>query len=131
MRQYLFKSILFSLFIFSFTGCEEKNLYNSKEDDVLEIASLRSEIDKLSEQVNCENNAGWKFTPIGEKACGGPTGYVAYATKIDEALFLKKVTLYNQKQKAFNVKWNVVSDCMFMNPPKSIDCVSGKPKLVY
>ena len=131
MRQYLFKSILFSLFTFSFTGCEEKNLYNSKEDDVLEIASLRSEIDKLSEQVTCENSADWKFTAIGDKACGGPTGYVAYSSKIDEALFLKKVTLYNQKQKAFNVKWNVVSDCMFMIPPKSIDCVSGKPKLVY
>ena len=35
MRQYLFKPILFTLFIFSFTEYEEKDLYNSKEDDEL------------------------------------------------------------------------------------------------
>ena len=132
MRQRLSKFLLFALLIISLAGCEEKDFYNSKEDDELEMASLRSEIDKLSEQIVCENNAGdWKFTAIGEKACGGPIGYVAYSTKIDEALFLKKVDLYNQKQKAFNVKWNVVSDCRFMTPPKSVECVGGKPKLIY
>lgn len=131
MRKYLFKFILLTLIIFSFSACEERDLNHSKEEDLLEMANLRTEIDKLSEQFACENSADWKFTAIGEKACGGPTGYVAYSTKIDEAMFLKKVALYAQKQKAFNVKWGVASDCMFMTPPKSIDCVGGKPKLVY
>lgn len=131
MRPCLFKFLLFALLVVSFAGCEEKGLHNSKEEDALEIANLRTEIDKLSEQIVCENSVDWKFVAIGDKACGGPLGYVAYSTKIDEAMFLKKVALYAQLQKAFNVKWGVVSDCMFMTPPKSVECVNGKPKLVY
>ncbi len=133
MKSYIYKSLLFlvTLLVFSFAGCDHEHFYANKEGDQQELAKLRSEIDKLSEQINCDNSADWKFTAIGEKACGGPAGYVAYSTKIDETLFLKKVDLYTQKQKAFNVKWNIISDCMFMVPPKSIDCVSGKPKFVY
>lgn len=131
MGRHLFKIILFVLMIFSFAGCKLENVAGTKDDEQQELYRLRIEIDKLSEQVNCDNAADWKFTAIGSKACGGPIGYVAYSNKIDEALFLKKVALYTEKQKAFNVKWDIASDCMFMVPPKSIDCVSGKPKFVY
>ena len=62
MKQYLFKYFLFALLIISFAGCEERDFYNSKEGDLLEIANLRSEIDKLSEQVTCENSADWLYS---------------------------------------------------------------------
>lgn len=124
--------IAFSLVVaVCFAGCEEKDFKSSREDDELEMSNLRKEIDKMSEQVNCDNAVEWKFTAIGSKSCGGPTAYVAYSTKIDEALFLKKVAIYNQKQKAFIVKWSLISDCMILTPPKSIECVNDKPKLVY
>lgn len=131
MKQYLFILLLFTALLFTFVACEKEDFYNTKSDDLQEMSSLRKEIDKLSEQVACENGVDWKFTAIGAKGCGGAAGYIAYSTKIDEALFLKKVALYNQKQKAFNVKWNIISDCAVPAPPKSIDCVSGKPKFVY
>ena len=131
MKRYFFKRILFVLLLFSCVACEEKDFYSTLEDDQAEMSSLRKEIDKLAGQLSCSDASDWKFTAIGVKACGGPTGYVAYSTKIDEALLLKKVALYTQKQKAFNVKWGASSDCMFLSPPKSISCVGGKPEFVY
>lgn len=119
------------LLLLCLAGCEQKDFYSSKEDDEQEMSTLRREIDKLTEQVSCEQASDWKFVPIGSKPCGGATGYVAYAAKIDEPLFLKKVAIYTQKQKAFNVKWSLASDCAIQSPPKSIECVNGKPKFVY
>ena len=123
--------ILAILFFFCLIACEKGVFSNSKEKDLEELANLKKDIDEGSAQTTCINAADWKFTAIGDKACGGPTGYVAYSTTIDETAFLKKVKVYTDKQKAFNLKWNTVSDCMFMVPPKSIDCVNGKPKFVY
>lgn len=133
MRTYLYQTclLLSIILVFSLAGCEQKDFSSSKESDEQEMSSLRREIDKMSEQVSCNDAADWKFTAIGSKACGGTAGYVAYSTKIDETLFLKKVAMFNQKQKAFNVKWNLMSDCLAPNPPKSIECINGKPKLVY
>lgn len=133
MKHFLSRPLLLLCIIlfFCFVGCERKNPINSKEIDEQELFNLRSEINELSEQVNCENNANWKFTAIGAKACGGPTGFIAYSANINEVEFLKKVDLYTQKQKAFNAKWAIGSDCSAPSPPKAIECVNGKPKFIY
>lgn len=133
MKAYLYqtKLIFASILVFSFASCEEKDFSSSKEKDELEMSNLRREIDKMSNQLSCENAADWKFVAIGSKPCGGANGYIAYSSKINEALFLEKVAMFNQKQRAFNVKCNLISDCMALLPPKSIECVNGKPKLVY
>ncbi|MEJ5992931.1 hypothetical protein WG904_00780 [Pedobacter sp. Du54] len=128
MKPFLVLPILLLLCL---AACEKGVFSSSKQKDLEELANLKKDIDEWSSKVECTNAADWKFTPLGDKACGGPTGYVAYSTKIDEAEFLKKVKDYTDKQKAFNLKWDMVSDCMFMVPPKSIECVDGKPKLVY
>ncbi|TKC05478.1 hypothetical protein FA048_17265 [Pedobacter polaris] len=130
MKHILSKGLLIVSLFFVVNGCEEKDLYNRKQEDK-EITALKKEIENIANQHTCENAGEWKFTAIGSKACGGPTGYIAYAVKIDEAEFLEKVALYTEKQKAYNVKWDVASDCMFVMPPKGIECVDGKPKFVY
>lgn len=133
MKTYLHLTTLIfvACLLFSFAACEEKDFSGWREKNELEMSNLRKEIEKMSNQVSCENPADWKFVAIGSKPCGGAAGYIAYSNKINEALFLEKVAIFNQKQQAFNVKWNLISDCMALLPPKSIDCVNGKPKLVY
>jgi hypothetical protein len=44
------------------------------------------------------------FTSIGSKACGGPTGFVAYSLKLNTTEFLDKVKKYTIIKK-FNTKW--------------------------
>lgn len=123
-------TLIFSL-LFTIFACKQEDLYSSKEKDEEELRMLRAEIQKMSDQVSCDNPADWKIAPIGAKSCGGASGFAIYSVNIDTNLFLQKVADYNNKQKAFNVKWNLVSDCSSIIAPKSIICENGRPKMVY
>lgn len=103
----------------------------SKEEDNVVLAKLFKEIDDLSKSRTCDNAGQWLFAPIGEKACGGPSGYIAYSSQIDVACFLKKVEHYTAQTKKFNAKHGVMSDCSITASPKSVSCENGKPILVY
>lgn len=102
---------------------------DSRKFQLDEIEELQSEILALSESVPCTNSAEWKFTPMGSKACGGPSRYIAYHQSI-EADFLELVRQYTQLQAEYNQKNNVVSDCLLIAPPKSVSCEGGKAILV-
>ena len=122
--------ILTSICLLTLTGCKD-DLETSKEQDEQKLIALYQEIETLANQYLCANAAEWKFTAIGAKGCGGPTNYIAYSSKIDESAFLKKVATYTAQQKAYNEKWNIASDCMFVTAPKSVECIDNKPKFVY
>jgi len=134
MKTRLFTKSLSPLFlsiVLLTSACKQEDLYSSKEKDEQELKMLRAEIQTMSDQVSCDNPTDWKIVPIGSKSCGGATGFALYSINIDAKLFLQKVADYNSKQKAFNVKWNLVSACSIIIAPKSIICENGKPKIVY
>ena len=85
----------------------------------------------LTKSEKCTNDSDWKSVGLGVKACGGPVSYIAYSAKIDEAKFLEKVNLYNQKSTEYNKKYNLISDCMLVMPPEKIECVNGSPVFKY
>ena len=122
--------LILVLIIAGASACK-KNTERTKEAEELKLKNLLAEIKDLSEQIKCENEADWKFRPIGSKACGGPTGYVSYSSKSDTVAFIQKVEKYTAEQANFNKKWKIVSDCMFVLPPKKVICENEKPKLVY
>lgn len=103
----------------------------SKDEDNVILTQLFKEIESLSKSKTCDNAGQWLFTPIGEKACGGPSGYIAYSSQIDVACFLKKVQHYTAQTKKYNTKHGIMSDCSIISSPKSVSCESGKPILVY
>jgi len=123
--------VLILVMILAGASACKKNAESTKEAEELKLKNLLAEIKGLSELVKCENEADWKFRPIGSKACGGPTGYVSYSSKIDTVAFIQKVEKYTAEQTKFNKKWNIISDCMYMMPPKKVVCENEKPKLVY
>lgn len=102
---------------------------NSKKYQLEEIEELYSEIVALSESVPCTNSSEWSYTPIGSKACGGPTGYIAYSQSIAEE-FLDLVEQYTNLQSEYNKKHNVVSDCALVSPPRNVVCEGGKAFLI-
>jgi len=124
---YLF---LLSFLSISFTACEKAG-NSSQEEEKDSLENLYKEIEELSISVVCEDAEEWDFTAIGSKACGGPTGYLAYSSGIDTEDFLKKVALYTELQDQYNKKWGIISDCMALMPPNNVECVDGKPKLIY
>lgn len=100
----------------------------AKTYELEEIQELYNEIVALSESVRCTNSAEWKITPMGSKACGGPTQYIAYHQSV-EATFLDLVTQYTKLQAEYNKKHNIVSDCLLVAEPRGVVCESGKPVL--
>ena len=123
-------------FLLTFTsGCKDESVQNIKKDKELQqLNVLFQEIETMGNQVSCENAADWKFVLVGTDFCSaGKSTYIAYSTKIDQSLFLQKVFIYKEKQKAFSAKWERQSACpaVIMAEPKGVECVNGKPKLVY
>ncbi|MBA4302564.1 hypothetical protein SAMN03080617_02148 [Algoriphagus alkaliphilus] len=101
----------------------------SKTYELEEIQELYNEIVALSESVSCTNSAEWKLTPMGSKACGGPTRYIAYHQSV-ESRFLGLVTQYTELQAEYNKKNNIPSDCAVVVEPRGIVCENGKPVFI-
>lgn len=107
------------------------NEKTSREQDDRNLAQLLKELNDLSASVPCANTTGWTFVPYGTKACGGPLGYIPYHSSIDVECFRKKVALYTDLTKLYNIKHSVISDCSVAPMPKGVDCENGKPILRY
>ncbi|MEN2281378.1 hypothetical protein AAGF08_04505 [Algoriphagus sp. SE2] len=95
------------------------------------MEELYEKIISISESKTCSNSSQWKYTAIGSKPCGGPMGYIAYSSEINENEFLDLVAQYTNLQKEYNIKNNIGSDCYFESPPSGITCENGKAILVY
>ena len=114
----------------TFTSCSD-DTGSTQEQEAQNLEKMHVEIMSLSTSKQCENPKDWAFTSIGSKACGGPTGFVAYSLKSDTTEFLDKVEKYTNYQKEFNTKWGIISTCDVSPSPISIECVNGKVRLVY
>ncbi len=116
-------------------SCKDESIQNRKKDKELqELNVLFLEIETMANQVTCENAADWKFILVGTDRCGASkSAYVAYSTKIDQSLFLQKIGIYKERQKAFSAKWERQLACpaVMMAEPERVECVNGKPKLIY
>ena len=104
---------------------KEKEL--NQEEAAAALEAQFAEITELSESVACTDSSDWEFTAYGNKACGGPVGYIAYSKAIDTKDFLKKVKTYTEDQKAYNENFEIASNCTVPTQPKSIACINGKP----
>ena len=111
-------------------NCVHGNSENQKRDKE-KIDKLFAEIAELSKSVACENPKEWDFIAIGSKACGGPTGFIAYSTKIDVTYYLAKVKEHEIAEKKYNLKWGIISDCAIIAPPVAIVCNKGEAELIY
>ncbi len=129
MKNISFLFIAFSLLLLS---CKAGN-DSSKGKETQNLTEMYNKIISTS-MVNstpCTKPDEWSFTAIGSKACGGPIGFIPYSLKINVSEFLKKVEAYTNAQNEYNKKWGIISTCDMAIPPIGVDCVDGKPSLIY
>ncbi|MFY1046971.1 hypothetical protein [Chryseobacterium sp. GP-SGM7] len=103
---------------------------NNQKYETAALEKIKIAIESEIAKEKCTRNADWTFAPIGSKACGGPTGYIAYPKKIETEI-LPKIESYNQRMSDFNKKYNITSDCMMAPEPTSVRCENGKGVLVF
>lgn len=123
---------LFIALAISFFSCNNDD-DSSQENENQNLSKMYTEIISAS-MVNstpCTNPSEWSFKAIGSKSCGGSAGFIAYSLKINVTEFLKKVEDYTKAEDAYNKKWGIVSTCDIILPPTRVDCVNGKPTLMY
>jgi len=126
------RSILFaiSFVLLSFFSCEKSETQGQTADRNA-LDKLRNQIEDMVKDIPCEDSSEWSFTALGDKPCGGPTDYLAYPSTIDQDEFLGLIERYNEEEKSYNKKYNIVSDCMGYLPPNGVACKDGKPVLTY
>ena len=101
----------------------------SQQQDSKILQDLRSEIDEMIAKNPCVSSDKWRISPIGSKACGGPIAYLAYPISIEDEI-IPKIQNYTQLNSDFNKKYDIVSDCMMVQPPSGIKCENGKAVLM-
>jgi len=111
-------------------GCAN-NTENNQETDLLVLENLKVEIDLLINQGDCSVNTSCDYIAFGSKPCGGAWTYLVYSSSIDIELLKDMVAAYNEKEAAFNIKWERVSDCMAVQPPTSVECINGECTAIY
>ena len=111
-------------------GCTNNTEF-TKEEDLAELAALQEEIELLVDSGVCSENSDCDYIAFGSKACGGPKTYLAFSTSINVQLLQQKVATYNALENSFNKKWGIISDCAYLLPPKSVQCINGKCTAVY
>lgn len=102
---------------------------DSQKYEQAQLDKLKASIEAEVSGEKCTDASEWAFTPMGVKSCGGPQQYIAYPKKI-EASFLVRVNEYTDKVRAFNEKYNIMSDCAVIMPPTSLKCIKGKVRLI-
>ncbi|MDH3381718.1 MAG: hypothetical protein OEL54_03375 [Flavobacteriaceae bacterium] len=109
----------------------DNNQNNTQEEELTELRNHKNYILSLVENASCVENSQCEFIALGNKPCGGPWSYIVYPSTMDTKLLLEQVAIYNLKEQQYNQKWNVISDCMFVMPPKRVDCINNKCVAVY
>ncbi|HLT86613.1 MAG TPA: hypothetical protein VKZ57_03425 [Sphingobacterium sp.] len=111
-------------------ACENSEIGNDQETDRKKLADMRQEILDRIDAIPCENAEDWRPQALGRKACGGPQEYVPYPEAVDESgELLELIKEYTRLEEEYNKKYNIISDCRAIAPPKGVRCEDGKPVL--
>tara|TARA_R110001583_G_scaffold77118_1_gene210243 strand:+ start:851 stop:1240 length:390 start_codon:yes stop_codon:yes gene_type:complete len=125
--KHILKTIALMAIVF---GCS-KNAEPSQDKENLDLSSLKDEIEQIINSEDCSEASTCEFIAFGSKPCGGAWSYLVYSSNIDVELLKQKVSIYNKLESEYNIKWNVISDCMAVSPPSNVACINGKCTAVF
>ena len=108
-------SLIFSMLFFS--ACTTAS---EQESSRIEQEQVYSKIDELLSDKSCSTSADCGVLPVGNKACGGPSGYKVYSTLIGDDK-ISQVKALAERTKQFDKKRNdlggIMSTCVFLSEP--------------
>ncbi|GLB51843.1 hypothetical protein NBRC110019_08820 [Neptunitalea chrysea] len=121
----------FLIFSLLFVACAEEDYKLTFEEDTIKLQEKFDKIVEFGQSVECTDASEWDYTAVGEKACGGPSAYIAYNTTLNTDQFFALVEDYNSFQNIYNNKWEMVSTCDVPQEPAGVECVDSAPVLIY
>ena len=101
----IFKNTLKTIALIAIVFSCSNNSETSREDERLQLDSLKNEIEQIVTEGTCTENTVCDYIAFGSKPCGGPWSYLVFSTSINVQLLKEKVAIYNQNETVFNLKW--------------------------
>lgn len=124
----LIKTILHSLALIGLlTACTPADIpLRGLEKDQERLEEIMIEIETLIADKSCSDQGACQVIAYGAKACGGPAGYLVYASgNVDEQQLEDLVDAYTELQIEMIEAYNLSSDCSLPTEP-SPECLSGQ-----
>jgi len=96
----------------------------TKEGDWAAIVKLENEAKGIAKVTGC-TSSDCRAAAVGSRACGGPRYYIPYCAKAtDSAALFNKLGEVARAERAYNMKYQIVSTCEFRMPP-TVEAVAG------
>ena len=125
--KWILKIFALSLMLQSFQ-CDDEN--DSNNITQVELTKKYQEIVNYIGGFSCGQATNCNYIAVGSKACGGPQIYLAFPSTVNLDTLQAMVTEYNNLEKEYNTRNGVVSDCMIVAPPNTLDCVNNVCKII-
>lgn len=91
-----------------------------------QLSDLKQQLDTLTADKSCDNSSQCQVTAVGDRACGGPSSYLIFSTKHNNATTVTQLAdKITAAEKAYNLKNQVMSICEHLTKP-SAQCVENK-----
>ena len=82
------------------------------------ILRIEAEAKALAKTDGCSSAGQCRTAPVGSRACGGPRYYLVYCARTtDSAALFRKLDAVADAERAYNVRYQIVSTCEFRMPP--------------
>lgn len=124
MKKNLILKIISMLLILNCSSATlaHENYKNEKE---YKITNSISYIAKILSNDFCKKDTDCEYMEIGNKACGGPLGYIVYS-KLNTEKYNLKTAVENYNKLTKQTDNNNFSICDYASPPKEIKCLNFK-----
>lgn len=97
----------------------------NQEADEARIAEMLTEINDLISDTSCSKDSKCKVMAYGDKACGGPVGFLVYSSgNVNENQLKDLVEEFTKLQSLMNDQYGYISDCSIPSPP-DVSCLDG------
>lgn len=91
---------------------------SSQTRDWAAIVALEDQAKAIVRTSGCSTDSECRAAPVGSRACGGPRYYLPYCAKTtDSASLFRKLDEVAAAERAYNMKYQIVSTCEFRMPP--------------
>ncbi len=98
---------------------------NSQTADWAAVVVLEEQAKRIAKTSGCSADSECRAAPVGSRACGGPRYYLPYCAKTtDSAALFRKLDEVAAAERAYNLKYQIVSTCEFRMPP-SVGVTAG------
>jgi len=111
--------------LFQSFQCEDDTIPAEQSFDLVSLQQERQNILDYIATFTCDENATCNIIAFCSKACGGPQEYLVFSSTVDLDYLTEQVANYNALENAYNLTYDIVSDCMAVGPPENIGCVDG------